>query len=159
MIRKATPEDFDFLYYLYMHPQVNPYLLYEWMSPDHFKVVFNELQEKELLYIFEEAGEAVGMFKLVPQKYRNTHIVYLGGVAIDPVHAGKGWGKKMMELIKTHVKQTGFLRIELTVATGNERAIQLYLNTGFQLEGILKKYSFLKSRNQFVDEAVMAYLI
>ncbi len=158
MIRKATQADFDFLYYLYMHPQVNPFLLYELMNPENFRSVFDELEHKGLLYIFEHGEEPVGMFKLVPQHYRNKHIVYLGGLAIDPEQSGKGYGLLMMEEIKTYAKQNGFLRIELTVATSNEKAIQLYLKAGFHHEGVLKKYTYLKSKDQFIDEAVMSFL-
>lgn len=159
MIRKATPSDFNFMFYLYMHPGVNPFLLYEMMNTENFHTVFNELEKKEVLYIFEDNHKSVGMFKLVPQHYRNKHIVYLGGLAIDPEQASKGFGLQMMEEIKTYAKQEGFLRIELTVATSNEKAIQLYLKAGFHHEGVLKKYTYLKSKDQYMDEAVMAYLL
>lgn len=158
MIRKASPKDFHFLYYLYMHPQVNPYLLYEYMQQEDFHAVFNELMHKEVLYIFEENGEDIGMFKLMPQRFRNAHIAYLGGVAIDPEEAGKGFGLRMMNEIKLYTKEQGFLRIELTVSTSNKKAIELYLKAGFHHEGVLKKYTYLKSKDQYVDEAVMAYL-
>lgn len=158
MIRKATSNDFNFLYYLYMHPQVNPYLLYEYMQQDDFHSVFNELLHKNVLYIFEVNGVDVGMFKLMPQHHRNAHIAYLGGVAIDPEHAGKGYGLQMVKEIIDYAKHQGFLRIELTVSTSNEKAIQLYLKAGFHHEGVLKKYTYLKSKDQYVDEAVMAYL-
>ncbi|RXK60418.1 N-acetyltransferase [Lacibacter luteus] len=158
MIRKATSSDFHFLYYLYMHPQVNPYLLYEYMQQEDFHDVFNELQHKGVLYIFEELDEDIGMFKLMPQRFRNAHIAYLGGVAIDPEEAGKGFGLQMMEEIIAFAKQQGYLRIELTVATSNTKAIQLYQKAGFHHEGVLKKYTYLKSKDQYVDEAVMAYI-
>ena len=159
MIRKATHADFNFLFYLYMHPQVNPFLLYEVMTAENFHLVFDELEKKGVLFIFEDAGEAVGMFKLVPQHYRNNHIVYLGGLAIDPEQAGKGYGLQMMKEIINYAKQNDFLRIELTVATSNTKAIQLYLKAGFHHEGVLKKYTYLKSKDHYIDEAVMAYLI
>ncbi len=146
------------MFYLYMHPQVNPFLLYEPMTADNFLTVFNDLEKKGVLYIFEDQQESIGMIKLVPQHYRNTHIVYLGGIAIDPEQTGKGHGLQMMEEIKGFAKKNGFLRIELTVATTNEKAIQLYLKAGFHHEGVLKKYTYLKSKDHFVDEAVMAYL-
>lgn len=158
MTRIATQTDFNFFYSLYMHPDVNPFLLYEMMDAESFLPIFNELERKGQLYIFEDAEQAVGMFKLVPQQQRNAHIVYLGGLAIDPVHSGKGYGSMMMEEIKFLAKQKGFLRIELSVATGNEKAIQLYKKAGFVHEGVLKNYTFLKSKNQFIDEAVMAFL-
>lgn len=56
-------------------------------------------------------------------------------------------------------KQKGYLRIELGVAIINEKAIQLYEKAGFQKEGIMRKYTYLKSKNQFLDEFLMSYLL
>jgi putative acetyltransferase len=50
-------------------------------------------------------------------------------------------------------------RIELSVATHNQKACQLYETVGFQKEGVFKNYGFLKSENRFVDEYAMAILI
>jgi RimJ/RimL family protein N-acetyltransferase len=158
MIRKATATDIDFFYYLYMHPQVNPFLLYEKMELEQFKPVFNELLGRGVLYLFIQDDVRVGMFKLVPQQYRNSHIVYLGGLAIDPLQAGKGLGLTMMGAIKEYAKAEGFKRIELSVAAINEKAISLYLKTGFQKEGVLRNFTFLKSENKFLDEVMMSYL-
>jgi RimJ/RimL family protein N-acetyltransferase len=158
MIRKAAKSDFHFLYYLYMHPQVNPYLLYEYMQQDDFHAVFDALQQKAVLYIFEVNNEPMGMFKLMPQQHRNAHIAYVGGFAVDPEKGGKGYGLQMMNELIAYARQQGFRRLELTVSTNNEKAIQLYLKAGFQHEGVLKRYTYLKSKDQYVDEAVMAYL-
>jgi RimJ/RimL family protein N-acetyltransferase len=158
MIRKAAANDIDFFYYLHMHPQVNSFLLYEKMEPEHFKPIFHDLLDKGVLYLFIQKFITVGMFKLMPQQYRNSHIVYLGGLAIDPQQAGKGLGLKMMEAIKEYAKAEGFKRIELSVAAINEKAINLYLKAGFEKEGVLKNFTFLKSENKFLDEVMMAYL-
>jgi len=158
MIRTATKTDFEYLFSLYMHPQINPWLLYEMMPADLFRPIMDELLQKKALYIYEQEDKAVGMFKLVPMKFRNSHIMYLGGVAIHPDFAGKGYAKEMildaMDLIKT----LGFSRIELTVATFNDRAIDLYTKCGFKTEGVLKNYTFLASENRYIDEQVMAYV-
>jgi len=159
MIRPATNDDFDFIYELYMHPDNNPYLLYEQMLATSFRPIFDELQTKNQLYIYEVDGIQTGMCKMVPLQHRTSHIVYLGGFAIHPFFAGKGEGLKMMQEIIDHAKQKGFLRVELSVAVSNEKAIRLYQKAGFVKEGILKKYSYLKIENRFVDEMMMAYLV
>ena len=64
----------------------------------------------------------------------------------------------MLTEILEYAGNQGFIRIELSVAGINEKAIQLYQKAGFQKEGILKKYSFLKKENQFLDEVLMSYL-
>ena len=146
MTRTAVKSDFDYFYGLYMHPKVNPFLLYEQMSVDEFRPVFRELQEREYLYVYQDQeGVPVGMFKLVPQQYRNSHVVYLGGLAIDPLFAGKGYAGKMLQEIKEMATQKGFTRIELTVALSNEKAIRLYEKAGFQQEGRLRNFTFLAS--------------
>lgn len=159
MIRRATSDDFKFIYELYMDPQINPFLLYEQMHTNEFTSVFNDLLGKGVLYVYEVDEVPTGMCKLVPQQYRNSHIVYLGGVAIHPFFGGKGEGLKMMQDIIGFVKQNGFLRIELSVAAINEKAIRLYEKVGFVKEGVLKKFTYLKSEDKFLDEAMMAYLV
>ena len=158
MIRIATPTDFDFIYELYMHPQVNPYLLYEQMDRDSFRLIFNELLSKGIKYVFKENDTAIGMCKLVPYTYRSSHIVYLGGLAIHPSYAGIGYGHSIIKEIINYTKDRGFSRIELSVATGNSRAIALYEKEGFQKEGLLKKYTFLSSENKYLDEILMAFI-
>jgi putative acetyltransferase len=159
MERLAHAGDFSFIYRLYMHPAVNPWLLYEKMDPANFEPILTELINRNALFIFEQGETAVGMFKIVPQKYRNSHIVYLGGVAIDPAYAGKGYGEMMLRRIIAITVEKGFTRVELTVAVENIRAIRLYEKVGFVNEGILKNYSFLAAENRYIDEQVMAKLV
>ena len=160
MIKKATLQDTNFFYELYMHPDINPYLLYEPMAMAAFDPIFADLVQKELVFIyFNEEGLPVGMFKLIPHTYRSAHIVYLGGVAVHPKYAGKGYGLLMMKAILNYAKDRGFLRIELSVAIQNLKAIYLYKKAGFKKEGTLKKYTYLNQKDTFIDEILMAYLV
>jgi len=159
MIRKATPSDFDFIFGLYFHPDINPFLLYEQQDAAGFQSIFNDLIEKDILYVFEYNGQKAGMFKLVPLTYRTDHIAYLGGVAIHPDFAGKGLGAEMIRSVLVLAKQSGLLRIELSTATINERAIRLYEKAGFQKEGVLRRYTHLKSEGLFLDEVLMSCLL
>ena len=158
MLRIATPFDFSFIYGLYFHPQINPFLLYETMNTVDFQPVFDDLIQKRVLYVFEHGGQKAGMCKLVPLTHRTDHIAYLGGVAIHPDFAGQGLGEKMMQEILSQAKQSGLLRIELSTATINDRAIRLYEKTGFQIEGTLRRYSHLKSEGRFLDEVLMSWI-
>ena len=85
MYRKANQNDLQFIYDLYMHPQVNSYLLYELMAFEDFKPIYDKLLEDGIKYVFkDENGNLVGMFKLFPWTHRSSHIAYLGGLAIHP---------------------------------------------------------------------------
>jgi L-phenylalanine/L-methionine N-acetyltransferase len=68
MTRPATVADFAFFYRLYMHPQINPFLLYEPMSEAEFEPIFADLLERKVLYVFEDEGKNTGMFKLEPNR-------------------------------------------------------------------------------------------
>lgn len=158
MIRRMTQQDFDFIYGLYMHPQVNKYLLYEPMPETEFMPIFDDLLQKEVIYIFENGGLSAGMFKLVPYTHRSSHVAYFGGLAIHPSRSGKGLGSLMMKEILEYAKKTGMLRVELSAAVINEKAVRLYEKAGFQKEGILRKYTHLKIENQYQDEVMMAWI-
>lgn len=155
MNRPATADDFGFIYGLYMHRDINPWLLYEQMGKEEFKAIFSELESRGQLFIFQCEGEDAGMFKLVPMKHRNSHIIYLGGVALDPAFKGRGLGELMLREVLEKVKDQGYKRIELTVATFNRNAISLYEKMGFENEGRLKDYTYLKSEDRYIDEYVM----
>ncbi len=157
-IRKAVITDLDYIYDLYMHPAINPFLLYEVMDKEIFTPIFIQLLQDAVQYIYSDNDKDVGMFKLIPHTYRSAHTVYLGGIAVHPQFAGMGYGRSMLNAIKVFTKQAGFLRIELSVAAQNEKAINLYKKTGFLKEGILKKYTYLKKEDRYLDEIMMAYL-
>ena len=159
MNRLAEGSDFDFIYRLYMHPVINPWLLYEMMEENEFRPIFDELVAKKCLFVYHSGEARIGMFKLVPQKYRNSHIVYLGGIGIHPDHWGEGFGSKMLNEVIGLVKTLGYVRIELTVATINAQAIRTYEKMGFKNEGKLKKYTYLKLEDRFIDEQVMALIL
>jgi len=157
MIRKATPDDFNFIYELHMHPGVNRFLFYEIMSAEEFKTIFNELLLEEVLYVFEEDNIPKGMFKFIPKQHRSSHIVSLGGVAIHPSFSGKGCGQRMLDEIILLGKERAFIRMELGVSTINTKAIHLYQKAGFKKEGVVKKYIYLKTEDLFLDDILMAY--
>lgn len=159
MLEKAKVNDFSYIYNLYMNPKVNPYLLYEIMDSETFGPIFDDLLNNDVLYLYKEGDQTIGMCKLIRQKHRNEHILYLGGLAIHPDNFGKGFGRKMMLEIVNFCKKNTVLRIELTVAVHNKKAIQLYESVGFIQEGVLKKYTYLKSKNQYIDELLMSKLL
>jgi L-phenylalanine/L-methionine N-acetyltransferase len=159
MTRKATQNDLQFVYSLYMHPQVNPHLLYENMDLEQFKPIYESLLNDEVKYIFEENGESAGMFKLIRLKHRCSHIAYIGGLAIHPDFAGKGFGIRMMHEIIELGKKMNLLRLELSVGSENFQAQKLYKKAGFVEEGVLRKYTHLVSEERFLDEVMMSYLL
>ena len=159
MTRKATQNDLQFVYNLYMHSQVNPHLMYENMDLEQFSPIYQDLLNDNIKYIFEDNNIPIGMFKLTQLKYRCSHIGYVGGLAIHPDFGGKGFGKQMMQEIIELAKEKGILRLELSVGSENFQAQKLYEKLGFVQEGVLRKYTHLVSEGRFLDEVMMAYLL
>lgn len=158
MLKVIQDTDFQYIYNLYMHPATNAYLMYEMMSVEEFTPIFQDLLAQNIIYIFEQEGKNVGMVKIVPWHHRCSHINYIGGLAIHPEYAGKGYGSKMIEAVKAHCQANGVKRLELSTATFNTAAINLYLKHGFETEGILRNYCYLKSESRYIDEQVMSYI-
>lgn len=128
------------------------------MDEETFRPVYDDLLQQGVKYIYYNAIENIGMFKLIPLKYRTDHIAYLGGLAVDPRFLSRGEGQKMLKRIISFVGEQGFLRIELSVPDSNDKAINLYKKNGFEKEGVLRKYSHLKSEGRFMDELMMSYI-
>jgi putative acetyltransferase len=157
-IRLIKAADFDFIYGLYMHPLVNPWLLYNPMPEEEFVPIFNELLAQNIIYIFALQTEPVGMFKFILQQHRNAHCAYLGGLAIHPNFSGKGYGSEMMTAILQLARQHQRVRVELSVATINHAAIALYEKHGFVKEGVLRRYTWYRAENRFIDEVMMSFI-
>ena len=71
--------------------------------------------------------------------------------------SGKGYGKKLLGCLETWAVERDFTRLELTVMCHNERAYNLYLSQGFEVEGT--KRNSLKVDGQYVNEFYMSKLL
>lgn len=158
MLKLATEHDFDFVYRLYMHPEINPYLLYETMDEASFSPIFQALISAQQIYLFSVDDHVVGMFKFIQQNHRTAHIAYLGGFAIAPEFAGQGYAGKMLQAAIELGRERGIKRLELSTSTDNLRAIHVYQRAQFQAEGVLRRYTYLASENRYLDEVMMSYL-
>lgn len=110
-----------------------------------------ELWEKRLTHIPEHVysyvalyqGEVIGNLGLeVCVNPRRRHVASLG-MGVKDIFAGKGVGSA---LLKTAVdlcdNWINIKRLELTVYTDNEQAINLYKKFGFQIEGESAAFAF-----------------
>ncbi len=102
----------------------------------------------------EEIVGHVGL-NIAPQQ-RRRHVGTLG-IAVKRSHQGRGVGSAMLgEVIKLADNWLNLKRIELTVYSDNQKAIDLYLRHGFVHEGEAKCYAF--RNGQMVDAHYMARL-
>lgn len=60
------------------------------------------------------------------------------GIGLLPAYRGRGVGRRLIEMAIAAADAAGFERIDLTVISGNTRAIRLYEAVGFEHEGVMR---------------------
>jgi len=71
------------------------------------------------------------------------------GLTVSRVFWGKGIGRVLVEEMLSLAGDSGVTRIGLQVRADNERAIKLYSDLGFRVEGRLKR--FMRIRGEYFD--------
>ena len=92
------------------------------------------------MFLYEIDAEIAAICNLKGiDKVRVKHRVNLG-ISVLKTYWGKGIAKKLILHAIEYCKSNSIKKIELTVRTDNERALKLYKNIGFVIEGELKDF-------------------
>jgi RimJ/RimL family protein N-acetyltransferase len=142
-IRRATPDDVDFLVDLTMHDEVDPFLAARRATTP--EEILDEIErstaepERYGRFIVEVDGQRAGVmgFRLENERSR---IASLGGLAIHPDHRGRRVADEAARLLQRHlIFELGFHRLQLEIYGFNERAIKHADRAGFRREGVRRK--------------------
>lgn len=87
--------------------------------------------EKEVYYIIEENGTAVGGGGIKPLRDFETEVCELQKMYFSPTIRGKGLGKKMFNKCMQAAKDFGYKKCYLESASQLKAAIHIYENNGF----------------------------
>ncbi|KXT84831.1 Acetyltransferase [Streptococcus sp. DD11] len=80
-------------------------------------------------------------------------------VVVKKAFWNQGLGRILLDEAVAWAQESGILRrLELTVQARNERAVHLYKDLGFEIEGLLKRGAYLKE-GKFLDVYLMGKLI
>lgn len=80
------------------------------------------------------------------QKKRNMHVGTLG-IVVKKEYWGISLGRYLMEYLIEWAKQNGITKkIQLVSNEDNEKAINLYKNLGFEIEGIMNKDTYINGK-------------
>ncbi len=157
-ILPLSASDFSALHELYMHPSVNPQMDYDYMQFDEFIHHLKQWQKNNNYYIAFLQTHLIGAAYLRQGQFRQDHIMYLGGFAIQPSWQCQGYGKQLMQaLIAKAFSNPEIKRIELSVDTKNSAALKLYQQAGFKIEGTLEKWC-RESSNTYMNCHFMGLL-
>jgi RimJ/RimL family protein N-acetyltransferase len=142
-IRRARPDDVDFLVGLLTHEEVAPFLaaVRPTSAEDVLALVRRSDQEPEAfgVFVFEVDGERAGTveFELVN---RRSSIASLGGLAVHPRFRGRRVGDEAARLVQHHLLlDLGIHRLQLEIYAFNQRALAHAERVGYVREGVRRK--------------------
>ena len=156
-IRRACADDADAVWRIFQDEDCYAGTLQvPWPSRDIWRKRVAEVPDSDFTLVAEAGGQIVGHAGLhkAGSSPRRAHAMMLG-IAVRSDWQGKGVGRALMQALVGLAD--GWLpatRIELTVFVDNERAIALYREFGFEIEGTHKAYALRDGK--YVDTYAMA---
>jgi N-acetylglutamate synthase-like GNAT family acetyltransferase len=93
------------------------------MLADHARAV-----REEEVWVLEADGSVVGVLELVP---RDDHL-WVENVAIDPVHQGRGLGRRLLRHAEAEARRHGFGEVRLLTNERYTANIAMYLRYGYE---------------------------
>ncbi len=93
------------------------------------------------------------------QRSDKSRLAHIGdiGVSVSKKYWGHSIGRHMMLAAIEWSKLNGISKLQLQVRTDNERAVKLYTNLGFGIEGTIKRA--LKIDGTYFDDYLMGQQI
>jgi RimJ/RimL family protein N-acetyltransferase len=156
-IRRATPEDVDFLVDLYTHEEVEPFLAA--VRPKGREALLAELArdpQEAGIFVIEVEGERAGTMSFEVAN-RRSRIASLGAVAVHPSFRGERIADEAARLFQRHlIRDLGYHRLQLEIYGFNERAIAHAERAGFVREGVRRKA--YRRHGEWVDGVVFGLL-
>ncbi|MDD1770248.1 MAG: GNAT family N-acetyltransferase [Methanomassiliicoccales archaeon] len=107
------------------------------------------LEESVTTYVAEESNEIVGYGMLLNEEVGwSARIISL---AVLPEHRLRGIARELMRLMEEMARSWGSKKLALEVGVANVPALNLYLHSGFHIEGTVPDY-YGKSLDAFYLE-------
>ncbi|MDQ0195030.1 GNAT family N-acetyltransferase [Paenibacillus wynnii] len=163
-IRKLVPEDSVQL--LHLQHQLDEESSFMLLEPDERQSGLQQVREMIENFMMAETsvlvgaevdGGLVGFISLRGGTVRrNRHSAYVV-IGILKQYQGVGIGTALFHEMDEWALEHQVIRLELTVMTHNDRALALYVKSGFAIEGTRVKS--LKVNGQWVDEYYMGKII
>ena len=142
-IRRARPDDLDFLVALYQDEDVRPFLAasgaYERDGIAETVARADEDPDAGGLLIVEDGGERAGAMAWERKNIR-SRVAHVGGFAVHPSFRGRRLADDAARLLQRYlIRELGFHRIELEIYGFNERAQRHAERAGWIREGVKRK--------------------
>ena len=142
-VRRARPDDLDFLLALVNHADVEPYL--GGRASRTREALLDEIERSERdpaafgRFVIDADGQPAGTMDFVRANER-SRIARVGGFAVDPRFRGRGVGVEAARRFARHLLlDLDFHRLELEIYGFNERALRHAEKVGYVCEGVKRK--------------------
>jgi RimJ/RimL family protein N-acetyltransferase len=142
-VRRARPDDLDFLVDLLSHPDVRPFLGGRaTRDRDTLAAEIERSQADPTSYgrfVIEVDGARAGVMGFEVEN-RRSRIAHLERLAVHPDHRGGRISDEAARLLQRHlVRELGYHRLQLEIYDFNERAQRHAERVGFTKEGVRRK--------------------
>jgi RimJ/RimL family protein N-acetyltransferase len=160
-IRRARPDDADFLVALVTHEDVEPFLAAVRAKGRDELLAEIERSEREPdsfgLFVVEVDGERAGTMRFSRANER-SRIADLGGLAVHPDFRGAKVADAAAQLFQRHLfDDLGFHRVQMEIYGFNERAMAHAERAGFTREGLRRKAYW--RNEQWVDGVLYGLVV
>ena len=152
-IRRARPDDVDFLVALITHDDVEPFLAA--VRAKGADEILAEIERSQAepqafgIFVVEVDGIPAGTMRFARANER-SRIADLGGLAVHPDFRGRKVGDEAARLLQRHLlEELGYHRLQLEIYGFNERAMVHAERAGFVREGVRRKAYW--RNDQWVD--------
>jgi RimJ/RimL family protein N-acetyltransferase len=142
-IRRARPDDADFIAELVTHEDVEPFLAA--VRAKDREDILAEIERSQAepdafgVFLIEVDGERAGTMRF-ERANRRSRIADLGGLAVHPDHRGAKVADTAARLFQRHLfEELGFHRLQMEIYGFNERAMRHAERSGFVREGVRRK--------------------
>jgi ribosomal protein S18 acetylase RimI-like enzyme len=164
IIRKATIKDIYQIYMLYVGvskvkggiARVEDEITLEYVNNFIDKSIRNGVQFVAVDTLQNKIIAEIHCYKLEPKVFE--HILSELTIVVDKDFQGKGIGKTLFQVLLDYVSsvRNDILRIELIARESNIKAIELYKELGFEIEGKLSN-RIRNDKKQFEADIPMAW--
>lgn len=120
-------------------------------------IVDNAVDGDDLCFLALDGNEIIGYITAqIGNVRRNKHSAYIV-VGIREKYRHRGIGTKFFKRLDEWAEEKNIVRLELTVISINEIALNLYKKNGFEIEGIKRKSMYIDG--EYLDEYYMAKIV
>jgi RimJ/RimL family protein N-acetyltransferase len=160
VVRRARPDDVDFLVQLLTNDEVEPFLAaVRAKDPDSVRAEIERSDEDPDafgMFVVEVDGERAGTMSF-SRANRRSRIADLGGLAIHPAFRGRRLADQAARQLQRHLlEDLGFHRLQLEIYGFNERAMAHAERAGFTREGVRRKA--YRRNDEWVDGVLFGFV-